>query len=61
MTAFVGGFTNGQGSGLVTEEDLAYTYGDGAGPHAVTALSDNSTFEGYDANGNMTEPHSRTT
>jgi len=40
--------------GNITEKDgLTYTYGEnGAGPHAVTSLSDGSSFS-YDENGNM--------
>jgi RHS repeat-associated protein len=38
---------------LTVKDGLQYTYGEnGAGPHAVTSLSDGSAFS-YDANGNM--------
>ena len=37
----------------MTKDGKTYAYGAGpAGPHAVTSLSDNTTFT-YDANGNM--------
>ena len=40
-------------AGPTGETLVEYTYGEGdAGPHAVTSLSDGSTFA-YDANGNM--------
>ncbi|MDZ4241569.1 MAG: toxin TcdB middle/N-terminal domain-containing protein [Candidatus Omnitrophota bacterium] len=39
---------------IIQKDGLTYTYGqNGAGPHAVTSLSDGSVFQ-YDANGNMT-------
>ena len=39
---------------ITAKDDKTYSYGEnGAGPHAVTSLSDGSTFT-YDANGNMT-------
>ena len=39
---------------LKLKDGVIYTYGEnGAGPHAVTSLSDGSLFD-YDANGNMT-------
>lgn len=44
--------------GNILEKDgLSYTYGEnGAGPHAVTSLSDGTTFK-YDENGNMMAIH----
>jgi RHS repeat-associated protein len=40
---------------ILQKDGLAYTYGqNGAGPHAVTSLSDGSTMN-YDANGCMTQ------
>jgi YD repeat-containing protein len=40
---------------IMQKDGLTYTYGqNGAGPHAVTSLSDGTTFS-YDANGNMTD------
>ncbi|MDP2654709.1 MAG: RHS repeat-associated core domain-containing protein [Candidatus Doudnabacteria bacterium] len=39
---------------IIQKDGLTYTYGqNGAGPHAVTSLSDGAVFQ-YDANGNMT-------
>ena len=38
---------------MTSKDGDAYTYGEnGAGPHAVTAIGDNTYT--YDANGNMT-------
>lgn len=60
VTAYVRGLEGGFGgwepppyTGDTGESGVDYTYGgNGAGPHAVTSLSDGSTFS-YDANGNM--------
>lgn len=38
---------------IIEKDEILYTYGEnGAGPHAVTSLSNGTTFS-YDANGNM--------
>jgi len=38
---------------IISKDDLSYTYAEGgAGPHAVTSLTDGTTYT-YDANGNM--------
>ncbi len=37
---------------IISKDNLTFNYGDNAGPHAVTSLSDGTTF-GYDSNGNM--------
>jgi len=40
---------------ILQKDGLTFTYGEnGAGPHAVTSLSDGTTFS-YDVNGNMTQ------
>ncbi len=39
---------------IILKDGTIYTYGQSAGPHALTSGSDGSTFS-YDANGNMTK------
>ena len=40
---------------IIEKDNKTYTYGENdAGPHAVTSISDGTTFS-YDANGNMTD------
>jgi YD repeat-containing protein len=48
-------FAYDQIGNILQKDGLNYAYGEnGAGPHAVTSLSDGTTFQ-YDANGNMTK------
>jgi YD repeat-containing protein len=46
-------YTYDESGNILTRGNLAYAYGEnGAGPHAVTSISDGSSMT-YDANGNM--------